>query len=63
MKTSTPDSTPAPTATSKASKAAQRQPEAVKSFQPKGALKPHDLRAVFDDTCARYPKTLARLAE
>ena len=40
-----------------------RRPAAEKQFQARPALKPDDLRAAFDDTCARYPKTLARLAE
>ena len=34
-----------------------------RTFAPKPNTKPEDLRAAFDDTVTRYPKTLARLAE
>lgn len=33
-----------------------------RTFPPKPNTEPEDLRAAFDDTCVRYPKTLARLA-
>ncbi len=63
MKTSTTDVAPkigeAPSKTSEQ----VRRTRAEKQFQARPALKPDDLRAAFDETCAHYPKTLARLAE
>lgn len=53
--------TATPVSAIKLSTAAPAAPS--RTFAPKPNTKPEDLRAAFDDTCARYPKTLARLAE
>ncbi len=53
--------TPVSAESTKLSTAAPAAPS--RTFAPKPNTKPEDLRAAFDDTCARYPKTLARLAE